>query len=67
MKVTVGVVLDDGTEVKRVFDVGSSDNPRFWSQGIQEGADAAVESIRRMVEAEHGTADYEGIHIVRAG
>lgn len=64
---TVSVVLDDGTKVERMFDVGSSDNPRFWSNGIRQGVDAATESIRRMVESEFGTSDYEGIHVVRAG
>lgn len=67
MKVTVSVALDDGTKVERTFDVGSSDNPLFWSNGIQEGVDAATVSVRKMVEAEFGTSERKGIHVVRAG
>jgi hypothetical protein len=66
MDVTVTVKLDDGTEVKRTVGVDSSDNPLFWSNGIQQGVSACAESIRRMVESEYGTSDYEGIHVLRA-
>jgi hypothetical protein len=65
MQVTVAVTLDDGTEIKRTVEVRSSDNPRFWTHGIQEGAETVTASVRRMVEAEYGISDSVGIHVVR--
>lgn len=66
MKVTVSVALDDDPKIERTFDVQSSDNPRYWSHGIQEGVDAATTSIRKMVETEFGTSYGKGRHVVRA-
>lgn len=65
MKVTIKVELDDGQELNWFSEVDSAGNPKFWSQGFIVAAEASVEAVKKMVEAQYGTADYQGVHIIK--
>lgn len=65
MKVTVAVELDDGTKLEVPLKVDSSSSKNFWSRGFKRGVDDAAEIVGQMIEAAYGSADTEGIHIVR--
>lgn len=67
MQVTVSVTFDDGTAIQRSVKVDSAGNPLYWGAGFQRGAQAVTEDVRRMAEAQFGTAEREGIHILSTG
>ncbi|MDV6979680.1 hypothetical protein [Mycobacterium intracellulare] len=56
MRITLAVVLDDGTEIRRPVDVETNDGPELWGGGIAHGVDHALEVVRALVENTYGAA-----------
>lgn len=56
MRITLAVVLDDGTEIRRLVDV-DSDDPQFWGGGIAHGVSHALAAVRALVENTYGASD----------
>lgn len=56
MRITVGVVLDDGTEIRRPVDVETDDGPEHWGGGIAHGVSHALTVVRSMVENTYGAS-----------
>lgn len=56
MRITLAVVLDDGTEIRRPVDVETDDGPQHWGGGIAHGVSHALAAVRSMVENTYGSA-----------
>ncbi|EFG75324.1 hypothetical protein HMPREF0591_4788 [Mycobacterium parascrofulaceum ATCC BAA-614] len=59
MRITLGVVLDDGTEIRRPVDVDTDDGPQHWGGGIAHGVERALAVVRAMVENTYGASNDE--------
>lgn len=57
MRITLAVVLDDGTEIRRPVDVDTNDGPEHWGGAIAHGAEHALAAVRTMVENTYGASD----------
>lgn len=55
MRITLAVVLDDGTEIRRLVDV-DSDGPQHWGGGIAYGVEHALAAVRTLVENTYGAS-----------
>lgn len=56
MRITLAVVLDDGTEIRRPVDVQTDNGPQYWGGGIAHGVEHALAAVRSMVENTYGAS-----------
>jgi hypothetical protein len=57
MRITVAVVLDDGTEISSPVDVEGDDEPRPWGAAFAYGVNHALNKVRALVENTYGVPD----------
>ncbi|WP_157744826.1 hypothetical protein [Mycobacterium intracellulare] len=57
MRITLAVVLDDGTEIRRPVEVETGDGPQHWGGGIAHGVGHALAAVRTTVEYTYGASD----------
>lgn len=56
MRITLAVVLDDGTEIRRPVEVETGDGPEHWGGGIAYGVEHALAAVRTLVENTYGAS-----------